>query len=586
MWQCGKAKQADAAAVDFSAIQKKAEVFVYGTGVVGGEIVLSLFSDPRSLNPITSTEPMTADFTRLMYEGLVHINGVTLKPEPGLAASWMVSDDGLTWVFSIRPGVVWSDGAAFTAYDVEFTFNDIIYNDSINPNSARDMFMIEGKKFEVAALDSMTVRFTLPLPFAPFLRAMAQEILPKHAYQKYVKDNSFQGALRTQTPPDSMVGTGPFLFESFVPAKEISFKRNPLYWRKDTAGVRLPYLSRVGYLVVRDQKAELRGFKEGKIDYLRAKGEEFDDLKKDEPKAGHTVYRLGPASTSHFLFFNENTGRDPATGRPYVDSVKLGWFRNGNFRRAVACALDKQGMIRAALSGLGYPQWGPMSPSEGYFYNPSVSQYPYDTAKAKSLLAGAGFTDKNHDGVIEDPQGRAVEFTILTNSGNTVRGRLAEAVCKDLCALGFSVHVKLVDFAGLIDRIDNPPYDWDAALLALTGNVEPHFGKNVWQSSGYRHMWFPSQKTPSTQWEARIDSIFSAAVKELDESKRKALYDEWQRIVSEELPFIYTVLPEQVLCISNRFKNVNPSVNGGLLHDIERIYAEDASRRAAGNIHP
>jgi peptide/nickel transport system substrate-binding protein len=229
-------------------------------------------------------------------------------------------------------------------------------------------------------------------------------------------------------------------------------------------------------------------------------------------------------------------------------------------------------MVRTLMNGLGYPQSGPMSPSEGFFFHPDVPTYPFDTAKAKATLAEAGFSDRNKDGVIEDPTGHPVEFSLYTNTGNVVRSKLAEIICRNLSAVGIKVHFQHLEFSALTDRIDNPPYAWDAALLALTGNVEPHFGKNVWQSSGYLHMWFPGQKTPATSWEARIDSIFAAGSSELDESKRKALYGEWQRIAADQLPFIYTVLPEQIFCISNKFKNVNPSVTGGLLHNIERIY--------------
>jgi peptide/nickel transport system substrate-binding protein len=558
--------------VDCAEIQAKAGAFVPAIGTVGGEIVLSSFTDPKSFNPVTSTDMITAEFTKYLYEGLVHINTITLKPEPGLAVSWKVSPDGLTWVFSIRPKVVWSDSAPFTAYDVEFTFNSLVLNDSINPNSSRDIFTTDGKKPEVKILDSMTVQFTLPVPYAPFLRAMAQEILPRHKYEKFLKDNSFSGALGVLTSPDSMVGTGPFLLQTCIPSQKVVFKRNPRYWKSDSAGNRLPYLSRIVYSIVLDQNAELTRFKRGEIDYMKAKGEDFASLMKDQSRGNYSVHRLGPASGSYFVFFNQNTGRDPKTGKPYVDSVKQSWFRCQKFRQGIAYALDKQSMVRDVMNGLGYPQWGPMSPSEGFFFNPDVPTYPCDTGKAKATLAEAGFSDRNKDGVIEDSAGHPVEFSLYTNSGNVVRSKLAEIICKNLSAVGIKVHFQQLDFGNLTDRIDNPPYAWDGALLALTGNVEPHFGKNVWQSSGYLHMWFPAQKTPSTIWEARIDSIFTAGCREIDESKRKTLYDEWQRIAADQLPFIYTVLPEQIFCISNKFKNVNPSVTGGLLHNIEWIF--------------
>jgi peptide/nickel transport system substrate-binding protein len=566
--------------VDCEAIQAKALAFAPAAGSVGGEINLSSFSDPKSFNPVTSTDMMTAEFTKYMYEGLVHINTVTLKPEPGLAASWKVSPDGLTWVFSIRPGVVWSDSVPFSAYDVEFTFSSLILNDSVNPNSSRDVFTIEGRKPGVKVLDSMTIQFTLPVPYAPFLRAMAQEILPRHKYEKFVNNNSFSGALGVLTSPDSMVGTGPFLLQTCIPTQKVVFKRNPHYWKMDGAGNRLPYLSRIIYTIVLDQNAELARFKRGEIDYMKAKGEDYASLVKDQNRGNYSVYRLGSASGSYFMFFNQNTGSDPKTGKPYVDSVKRSWFRSQKFRQGVAYALDKQNMIAAVMNGLGYPQSGPMSPSEGFFFNPDVPTYPFDTAKAKATLAEGGFSDRNRDGTIEDSAGRPVEFFLYTNTGNVVRSKLAEIICKSLSAVGIKVRFQHLEFGSLTDRIDNPPYSWDAAILALTGNVEPHFGKNVWQSSGYLHMWFPGQKTPSTSWEARIDSIFAAGCRELDENKRKALYDEWQVIAADQLPFIYTVLPEQIFCIANKFRNVNPSVTGGVLHDIEWIYI--ATTKSAG----
>jgi peptide/nickel transport system substrate-binding protein len=569
-------------AVDYAAVQKKAAAFVPAIGAFGGELIQASFEDPRCFNPITSTDIATSELTGLMYEGLVRINSITLKPEPGLAASWNVSPDGLTWVFSIRPGVVWSDSVAFTARDVAFTFDSLVLNDSINPNSSRDLFTVNGRRPVVKVLDSMTIQFTLPVPYAPFLRAMAQEILPVHRYAPLAHGGRFSAALGLHTSPDSMVGTGPFILESFVAGRTTVLRRNPLYWQKDSAGKRLPYLSRLVYTIVADQNAELQRFKQGRIDYMKVKGEDFPALAKDESRGNYTVYRLGPASGSYFVFFNQNTGRDPATGKPYIDSVKRSWFCNRNFRKAMAMALDKQDMINSVMNGLGYPQWGPMSPSEGYFYNPDVATYRFDTARARALLAEAGFADRNKDGVVEDAAGHPVEFTLSTNSGNTVRTRLAEIICRDLAAIGIKAHFQRLEFGALTDRIDNPPYNWDAVLLALSGNIDPHFGKNVWQSSGYLHMWHPGLKTPATHWEARIDSLFDSASKELDEAKRKELYDEWQRIAADELPFIYTVLPEQIYCLSNKFRNINPSVTGGLLNTIERIYVDTAfSKNAA-----
>ena len=560
--------------VDYELLQRTAMAFVPRIGKPGGAIVLSTFSDPKSFNPIISTEMTTAEFTSYIYEGLVRSNGVTLLPEPNLAASWDISSDGLQWTFHIRPGVRWSDGHPFSAYDVEFTFNKLIYNMAITPNPPRDIFLIGGKRIGITVLDSGTIRFELPFPYAPFLRAMTQEILPKHRCAQLVKKGKFSTALNVKTPPDQMIGTGPFLLKSYLSSQKVVFKRNPDYWKTDSAGARLPYLDSVVYTIVADHAAELLQFKRGEVDFLSANGEDFPGLKKDEATSNYTVYRLGPATGGNFLVFNQNRDRDPKTGRLYVDSVRLSWFTNVNFRRAIAHALDKRKMINFVMNGLGYPQWSPMTPSEGYFFNSDVPTYPYDIGKAKKILAEAGFADRNGDNILEDGGGHAVEFSFVTNSGNMVRGKIAEIIRKELEAIGCRVHLKMIEFDSLIEKIENPPYEWDVMLLGLSGSVEPHFGGNVWRSSDTLHMWYPHQKRPATPWEAAIDSLFELGVKEIDNGKRKTIYNEWQRIAAEQLPMIYTVLPERILCIANKFGNLNPTLDGGLLHNLEYLYVK------------
>src|SRR3989338_1619013 len=145
----------------------------------GGQLVLSTTSDPRSFNSIIAQETSTTEITSLIFEGLTRTNGITLEVEPHLAERWEVSEGGMVWIFHLRHSVVWSDGHPFGADDVVFTFNDLIYNDKI-PTSARDAFTVEGKIFKVEKIDEHTVRFELPVRFAPFLRGMGQAILHKH----------------------------------------------------------------------------------------------------------------------------------------------------------------------------------------------------------------------------------------------------------------------------------------------------------------------------------------------------------------------------------------------------------------------
>jgi len=539
-------------------------------GTYGGYLIDSSISNPKSFNPIIAQETSTTELTQYIFEGLTRIDGITNEPVPSLAKSWEVSEDGLSWTLHLREDVKWNDGKPLTAADVVFTYKQLIYNKDIPANS-RDIFTLEGKEFEVKKLDAHTVVFTTPSIFAPFLRGLTQAIMPKHVLEEPVKNGVFNSTWGVDSKPEAIVGTGPFMLERYEPSQRVVFKRNPHYWDTDAQGNRLPYLDGIIVLIVPNPDVALLKFQDGEIDFFGLRGSDFPILKPLEKAKNFTVFRVGPALGTNFVVFNQNPGKNPETGKPYLDPRKLKWFTNQEFRKAVAYALDRQGMINSAMNGLAYPQHASVSPSAGFFHNPNVKKYEYEPEKARSILASAGFIDRNGDGYIEDSDGNKVEFNLFTNAENTVRVKLSDIIRKDLESIGMQVHFTPLEFNNLVDKM-NATMDWDAILLGLTGGPEPHFAKNVWYSSGQLHLWNPREEEPATEWEARIDEIFNQAVKELDQNKRKELYDEWQLIVSEQLPLIYTVLPDSIYAVRNKFGNLHPTVLGGPFHNIEEIY--------------
>jgi len=536
-------------------------------------LVLSSTSDPKSFNDITAQETSTSMVTDLIYEGLIRTNALTLKEEPNLAESWNVSADGLEWVFHLRRDVVWNDGEPFSADDVLFTFNDLIYNEKI-PASARDIFMIEGKKFKIEKVDDYTVKFTLPVKFAPFLRGMSQAILPKHKLKGIVEEGRFSFALGVNTPPSEVVGTGPYKLVAYNPGERIVFERNPRYWKRSQEGDRLPYIDKLIFIIVLNTDTAILKFLDNELDYIALRGMDYPLLKPKEAENNFTVYDVGPNFGTNFIAFNQNSGLNPKTQKPFVDPVKLKWFTNGDFRRAVAHAIDRKKIVEILMNGLGYPQDAAMSPSAGHFYNSNVIKYEYDLNKAREILAQAGFTDRNGDGTIEDKDGNPVQFNLITNAGSSERVQIASIIRHDLQKLGMQINFIAMEFNSLVSKI-NSSFDWDALVLGLTGGIEPHFGKNVWASDGHLHLWHPLQKSPATEWEKRIDEIFNQGVQELDENKRKVLYDEFQLIVSRELPVIYTVLPSSLLAVRNKFGNLKPVAYGGAFHNLEELYIKE-----------
>lgn len=535
----------------------------------GGTIVLSTVSDPKTFNDIIASETSSSIVTNLIFEGLTRTNAETLLVEPNLAERWTVSEDGREWTFYLRKDVLWNDGEPFTADDVVFTFTSLIFNPDI-PSSSRDVLTINGEVFKLEKIDDHTVRFTLPVKFAPFLRGMSQSILPAHKLRKAVEEKKFNFTWGIDTPPGQIVGTGPFLLDEYRPGERLVFKRNPLYWRRGDSG-RLPYLDRIIYLIVQSVDTEVLKFMDGELDACGVRGSDYPLIKPKEKAGNFTVYDTGPNFGTNFITFNQNSKTNPQTGQPFVDPVKGKWFTNPNFRRAVAHAIDRQKIIDIVMNGLGYPQHAAMSPSAGLFYNDHVIKYDYDLDKARQILKEEGFEDRNGDGIIEDKDGHEVQFNLYTNSNSPERVQIAAIIRHDLSRLGMKVNFLAQEFNTLVTHLMSD-FDWDAVIIGLTGGIEPHFGKNVWHSTGGLHMWFPRQEKPATEWEKQIDQIFDMAVQELDESKRKVLYDEHQMIVSKELPVIYTVLSSNLYAVRNRFGNLRPTNLGGPFHNIEEIY--------------
>jgi peptide/nickel transport system substrate-binding protein len=524
-------------------------------------LVLSSSGDPKSFNPIIAKETSTTSITGYIFEGLTQTDGVTLEVKPCLAREWKTDKTGKIWRFFLREDVKWHDGEDFTAKDVVFTFNRLVYNPEIS-TSSRDVLSIEGKPIRVTMVDRYTVEFELPERFAPFLRLMGHEILPEHKLAGKVDKGIFGSCWGVNEKPGNIVGTGPFILKEYRPAEWVVLDKNPVYWKVyEKSQEKLPFIERIVFFIIADTNMALLKFKTGEIDLISVRGQDYPLLKPFEKKNNFRIYELGPSLGSEFITFNQN----PASP---VAGYKKEWFQNRNFRKAVAYAIDKESIIRNVYGGFASPQDGPMNESCGFFNNPDITRYEYDIEKSMELLMQEGFYMK--DNMLFDRQGNPVEFTILTNSNNFERIQIASIIQDDLKKTGMKINLLPVEFNTLVTRI-SVTKDWESVIIGLTGGIEPHNGKNVWHSGGQLHVWNQSSEI-KTDWEKKVDRIFEEGAKLLDENRRKKLYDEWQRLVNSELPLIYTAGPMSMIAVRNKFGNLKPSVYGGALHNIEEIY--------------
>jgi peptide/nickel transport system substrate-binding protein len=540
-------------------------------GKRGGRLIIPVTSDPKSFNPIVAQETSTTQITSLIFEGLTRTDPRTLEVLPNLAQRWETVD-GKEWVFYLRRDVYWNDGEKFTAADVVFTFNSLIYNPEI-PTSSRDIFTIEGEKIIVEEIDDYTVRFKLPFTFAPFLRALSQDILPFHKYASVVKEKRFTFSMGLDSTEKDIVGTGPFRLKKYLPGERVVLERNPFYWKKDKCGNSLPYLKGIVFIILPNLDTALLKFLEKEIDYYPLRPRDISLLGPLQRRDNFSIYNSGPSFGSSFLVLNQNPLTNPNTGKPFVPTFKLNWFRNKEFRRAIAYAINRERIIDIVMNGLGVIQHSPLSPANIFFYTKDTKKYNYNPSKAKEILNRLGFKDKNGDGVLEDADGRNLEITLFTNANNTQRVQIATLIKKDLEDIGIKINFLALDFNNLVNKL-SATFDWEMILIGLTGGIEPYFGKNVWSYKGNLHMWNPT-KQPLYEYEEEIERIFNESVKTLDKNKRKGFFSRWQRIVSEELPLIYTVIPYSLYAVRDKFGNLYPTSYGGAFSEIEYIYIKE-----------
>ncbi len=576
---------------NFLEMQALARAFSPQRGHHGGALVVAVSDELTTFCPAYARTALDRDVHALLYEGLVRIDGASGEPAPALAERWDVSPDRLQWTFHLRPGIAWSDGVPLSAGDVVFTYRQVVMNQHVSSSWPRRLLTAAGNEIDISAPDSATVRFTLKHPNSAFLGLMSYPILPAH---RCAPDGAVRKLAITLAPsaaPDSVVGTGPFRLARYVPFRRIVLVRNSHYWRRGPSGDSLPYLDSLVYEIVPDENTRLVRFERGESDYYEAHGRDYVQLVERRKQGNYDVHCLGPSGRAAVVAFNINPGTDSLTSTPYVASSKRRWFADPPFRQAMAHAINVDHLMATLVDSAGFRHAYPVRPSDT-----SLSLYErrapaYDTALACRLLKQGGYWDADGDGVLEDSEGAAVRFTLLTNSGNKLRVAMAEQIREDLADVGIALTVQHVSYDSLYQTLTSPPYAWETALVGLDLPYESQYGREVWMSSGPQHLWHPRQSEPATAWERRIDSLFDAALVETDAVRRYALYHEWQRLTADSAPLLFTFLPEQILCISRRFGNVNPSIYGGLLHNVDELFvrspdADDRPESSAGSDSP
>jgi peptide/nickel transport system substrate-binding protein len=436
----------------------------------GGTLTVQTTAEPPGLD-LTAT-PASATATVVFYnvqEALVKVDEQG-KLVPWLAERWQASTDALTWTFVLRKGVKFHNGRPFTAEDVKFVLDRAQNPETKHPHA---------KNYEdiasVQVRDEQTVVITLKKVNAMFLYNLARQgsvVYPREAVEQQ------------KSQP---VGTGPFVLARWERGDRIVLKRNPDYWAKG-----LPRLEQVTFRFIPDPNTALAALRAGDIDVLGfGLGPESVDAVRQEPNLKVIV---GETTSDVILALNNSK-------KPYADP---------RVRRALTQGINKDEVVKGAMFGLGRVLGTNIDPLNPYFVDMSKA-VPYDPARAKALLAEAGY-----------PSGFDAVLKVAPQYPYTVR--TGEVIAQQLAKVGVRVRLEQVEWGQWLDRVYKQA-DYDMTII---GHAE------AWDAENYANpKYYFRYDSP------RFQEVYRQSESTVDDGKRRELYAELQKIMVDEAPVVW-----------------------------------------------
>ncbi|HET7616289.1 MAG TPA: peptide-binding protein, partial [Bacillales bacterium] len=470
----------------------------------GGDIVLGSIGSPTIFNPYYSTDVPSSDVQYLMFNSLVTVDK-SFNPQPSLAKSWEVSDDGLTYTFKLRKDVKWQDGKPFTADDVVFSFNIPRDKDYTGPRGS-DFEQIKSIK----AVDKYTVKVELKQPYAPFLTSTATYyILPKHILKDVPIKKMAKADFNTKHP----IGTGPYKFVEWKDGQYVKLKANEDYFKGR------PHIDTVTYKIVPDANSLLAQFQAGQVDYI--------DVQAPDIATAQTLVEQGKAKMKSQLELSYT----------YLGyNLRNPLFKDKKVRQALTMAIDREKIIKAVVNGQGKVANAPGSPVS-WAFNSNVPKFPYDPEKAKQILADAGWKDTDGDGYL-DKNGKTFSFVLKTNQGNKTREQIATVVQQQLKQVGIKVTPKIIEWSAFIKQVTAPNWNFEAVILGWSLGTDPD-PSDLWScdeiKQGLNFVAYCNKD---------IEPLMKKNTKLLDRQKRKEVIGKIMAQIAEDQPYTFLYYPK------------------------------------------
>lgn len=484
----------------------------------GGRLNLALLGNPPNLVPFLAGDAGASTIAGSIYHSLLTYDG-KLNLIPQLAEKYEVSNGGKTITFTLKQGVVFSNGTPLTSADVSATFHTII-----NPNTktpyADDYLRVA--RFETPT--PRTVRVTYAEAFAPALASWAG--LPILSAKAIAASSDFnQTALR-----EKPLGTGPYTLTRWRRGQDLLLTASPNTWEK-------PYISQLYYRIIPDQSTQWLELKAGNLDMLDLTPLAYTRLiNKPWFTNNYATYRyLGSAYT--YLGFN----------------LKKPMFADKRTRQAMSYAVDRQGLINAVLFGQGKAIASIFKPGT-WANDANLKPYPYNPQKARQLLAEAGWKP-GPNGILQK-NGQRFHFVLTTNQGNESRLKTAQILQKFFADVGIEMEIRVQEWSTFLTNTVNPR-NFDAVMLGWTLPAEPD-PYDVWHSSKTG----PSEFNIVGFKNAQADAAIVASRHTFNQAERKKQLSRLQEILSDEQPYLWLYAPYALVAVHKRVQGVVPAPAG------------------------
>ncbi|WP_339149375.1 MULTISPECIES: glutathione ABC transporter substrate-binding protein [unclassified Sutcliffiella] len=445
----------------------------------GGSLIIARLSDATRLDPHFITDIPSANIIyQKVYETLVMTNK-DMEIEPLLATEWQQLDE-VTWEFSLKEGVSFHDGTPFNAEAVKVTFDRVLDPGTGSPQREK-LSMIK----EIEIVDEYTVHMHLDYPYAPLLSILASNegsiISPKVIKEK---EDSL-----SQHP----VGTGPFIFESWNTGQDITLVKNPSYWGQE------PNLDEVVFKVVPEDATRLALIETGEAHVSdQVPVTELDRIEKSNSMSLYRTEGLGV----EYIGFNIESKA--------VNDVRV--------RKAISHAIEREAILKGVYNNVGTIANSAMSPKV-FGYSENIKAYEYDINKAKKLLKEAGYKD-------------GLSLNLLT-SDRKERINMAEVIQSQLKGIGVDVSIQVLEYGAYLEMIDKGDHD---LFIGGWGNATGDGDYNQ-----YNLFHTASQGPPGNHFyysNEEVDTIIEDAREEMDQEKRKELYEKAMQIQMDDAVYV------------------------------------------------